>query len=69
VLLAEDRPIISLEVGDVDGKGSSRQPVDLLCAAGYQAWEFTSGRFVPHELRASYSYDNLIFAPRERKLD
>jgi hypothetical protein len=68
-LLAEDRPIISIEVGDADGQTSSRRPIDILCASGYRAWEFTAGHFVAHEVRRSYSYDNLIFAPQERRLD
>jgi hypothetical protein len=67
-LLAQDRPIISIEVGDTDGQSSSRRPAELLCAAGYHAWEFSNGRFLPHALRQSYTYDNLIFAPQERRL-
>ncbi len=68
-LLAEDRPIISLEVGDVGASASSRRPVDLLCSLGYRAWEFTNRRFVAHHLREFYSYDNLVFAPQEQELN
>jgi FkbM family methyltransferase len=68
-LLAEDRPVISLEVGDVGTSANSRRPVDLLCSLGYRAWEFAGGRFVAHQPRASYSYDNLVFASRERELN
>jgi FkbM family methyltransferase len=67
-LLAQDQPIISLEVGDVgEAEGSSRA-VHLLCSLGYSAWEFTDHQFAPHQPRESYSYDNLVFAPRGRKL-
>ncbi len=67
-LLAGDKPIVSVEVGDTDGKNDSRRPVDLLLNSGYRAWEFSGGRFVAHEVRRSYEYDNLIFAPKERNL-
>ena len=67
-LLALDRPLISMEVGDMEGAPSSRQAVDLLCASGYRVWEFDHGHFTPHKPQASYAYDNLIFAPQERKL-
>ncbi len=67
-LLRHDRPLISIEVGDVEGTPSSRGPIDLLCSSGYKAWEFMQGLFAPHVPRASYGYDNLIFAPQERKL-
>ena len=63
-LLASDRPIISLEVGD---EGStecrSRELVEMLQKMGYRVWEFQNGHFVVHSLRSSYTYDNLIFAP------
>jgi FkbM family methyltransferase len=68
-LLAEDRPVVSIEVGDIGSSTQSRRPVDLLCSLGYRAWEFTQSRFVPHQPRESYSYDNLVFAPREQELN
>ena len=68
-LLASDRPIISLEVGD---EGStecrSRELVEMLQKMGYRVWELQNGRFVLHSLRSSYSYDNLIFAPTAQDL-
>jgi FkbM family methyltransferase len=67
-LLAEDRPLISLEVGDVGSATDSSKPVKLLCSLGYRAWEFTGREFVLHQARESYAYDNLLFAPQGRKL-
>jgi FkbM family methyltransferase len=66
--LVKDQPLISMEVGDLDGQAGSRRPIELLTSLGYGAWEWSNGRFVPHQLRASYGYDNLIFAPRGREL-
>lgn len=63
-LMAQDRPLITLEVGDREGAPASRALVDLMKAHDYQAWEFRAGRFHPHERRESYEYGNLIFGPR-----
>ncbi|MBI4660983.1 MAG: FkbM family methyltransferase [Verrucomicrobia bacterium] len=67
-LLKTDRPIVTVEVGDSDGSGSSRALVGDLVALEYVPWEFRTGRFLRHELRAEYTYDNLIFAPGQRDL-
>jgi FkbM family methyltransferase len=67
-LLREDRPMISLEVGDVGTQTDSGKPVKLLCGLGYKAWEFTGRRFVVHQAREAYGYDNLLFAPEERPI-
>jgi FkbM family methyltransferase len=68
-LLASDRPIISLEVGD---EGStecrSRELIEMIQKMDYRVWEFQNGRFVVHSLRSSYTYDNLIFAPTTQDL-
>lgn len=63
-LMARDKPLITLEVGDREGAPESRALVDLMAAHGYQAWEFRAGRFHPHERRDIYDYGNLIFGPR-----
>lgn len=63
-LLTSDRPLISLEVGDLRGETTSRHLIEFLCTKGYDAWEFSNGRFIPHQVRAQYEYDNLIFAAR-----
>ena len=67
-LLAADRPLISLEVGDSDGAPTGRSLVELLCGLGYVPWEFRDGGFHKHEARGVYAYDNLIFAPSSREL-
>lgn len=63
VLLAEDRPLVSLEVGDTEGATQSSALVDLLSQAGYRAWEFIDGGFRRHNQLRRYGYDNLLFAP------
>ncbi len=62
-LLKTDRPLVSLEVGDFDGSPASRRLVEMLQQTGYRAWEFSADRFVAHQARANYEYDNLVFAP------
>ncbi len=67
-LLAEDHPLISLEVGDSEGAPTGRSLVELLCGLGFVPWEFRDGGFRRHEARGVYAYDNLIFAPSGREL-
>jgi FkbM family methyltransferase len=67
-LLKQDGPVVSMEVGDAEGQGASRQAVDALLAHDYRVWEFSGGKFAPHVLRERYAYDNLIFAPAKRDL-
>jgi FkbM family methyltransferase len=62
-MLAQDRPLISVEVGDPSDSNESVQLVGDLQSLDYVPWEFTSGRFSRHQLRQRYIYDNLIFAP------
>ena len=57
-------PVISLEVGDVQGCEApfqSREVVRFLLERGYAAFNYDSGRIIPHSPRAVYSYDNLLF--------
>ena len=68
-LLAQDRPLISVEVGDQGGAGQSRLLAKDLMGLGYAPWEFRSGQFVPHQVRETYDYGNLIFAPDEVHLN
>jgi len=63
-LLENDRPLISVEVGDQGSSNESRLLLEDLRALDYVPWEFQSGQFVRHEARETYGYDNLIFAPR-----
>jgi FkbM family methyltransferase len=62
-LLRLDRPILSVEVGDIGQETTSRELVEWLAAANYVPWESTLSGFRPHIPKERYSYDNLIFAP------
>ncbi len=70
-VLAEHRPVLSLEVGDLDVAGvpSSRELVDQVVAASYRPWELRRGELVPHVPRDAYEYQNLIFTPTDRRKD
>jgi FkbM family methyltransferase len=61
-LLETDRPIVSLEVGDVEGKFPSKELVAWMQRAGYSPWEFRGNQFVRHSPKLVYGYDNIIFA-------
>ena len=67
-LLRSDRPLVSLEVGDTGVERTSRRLVDLMRSYSYASWEFNNGRFVAHQPKERYDYDNLIFAPTGRDL-
>ncbi len=67
-LLASDRPIISVEVGDEGDSRDSRRLADDLLALDYRPWDFRNGQFLRHQLKEVYSYDNLIWAPLSRDL-
>ncbi len=67
-LLKMDQPIVTLEVGDVGGRPTSRRLVQCLIALGYTPWELQAGRFERHPPREIYAYDNLIFAPAAQDL-
>jgi FkbM family methyltransferase len=64
--LREDRPVISLEVGDfgVPGVPSSRDVMGFLLARGYAAFEIHEGDLKPHGLAESYGYGNMILLPQ-----
>ncbi len=68
-VLASQRPTLSLEVGDLDVVGAprSRELIEAVLSAGYQAWELRRGEPVPHVPQEVYSYQNLIFTPVVRK--
>lgn len=63
--LAERRPVVSLEVGDMDVPGAprSRETISFLLERGYRAYEYRDGRIVPHQLRERYTYDDILFLP------
>jgi len=62
-LLAQDRPIVSVEVGDTEGLPASRPLIEEMVDRGFTPWELTGGGFRPHQPRAAYEYGNLIFVP------
>jgi len=60
------RPIVSLEVGDVnegDYKNSS-ECVQFLLDHKYQVLELLDGELCEHRIRSSYSHTNLLFIPK-----
>ncbi|MCQ4079692.1 FkbM family methyltransferase [Streptomyces sp. RB6PN25] len=67
-MLSGPRPIVSLEVGDMDvpGAARSRLLVEHIMSFGYRAFELHNGRAAPHQLREEYGYENIVFAPSER---
>ncbi len=63
--LAGPRPLLSVEVGDLEvaAAPASRELIAFLAARGYRALEFTGSGFEPHEPRESYPPGNLFFVP------
>ena len=60
-LLADVRPVMTLEVGKRD---PSRENIEFLERRGYTPFEVRdNGELVTHEVRDVYRYDNLIFLP------
>jgi len=68
-LIKNDRPLLSVEVGDFGQERGSRDLVRWLEAAKYKAWDSTSSGFRPHEAKEQYAYGNLIFAPDGQDLN
>lgn len=62
------RPIISLEVGDINHNHTptSRELVDHLTSLDYIPYEYFNGEFIEHIPKNYYSYDNLVFLPKEK---
>jgi len=63
--LQELRPMISIEVGDMDIEGviQSRDLVMYLVSKGYHPYEFSVDGIVRHQLKERYGYDNILFLP------
>ena len=63
--LAECKPIVSLEVGDMDVPDAPRShdTISHLLARGYQAYEYRDGHIVPHQLQDTYAYADILFLP------
>ena len=66
-VLTDMRPIVSLEVGDLDIEGvpSSRDLVLHILEYDYEVYEYGSliQPLVRHEIKKRYGYDNLLFMP------
>jgi FkbM family methyltransferase len=63
-LVAEDRPLFSLEVGDSgQGNSASRDLIGWFSERLYAPWEVKDGWLHRHTPLPRYQYDNLIFAP------
>jgi FkbM family methyltransferase len=67
-VLIEHRPVVSLEVGDMDlpGVPRSRELIEKVVSFGYRSYELQDGRLRPHVPRDAYSYENIVFVPAER---
>ena len=63
--LARHRPTIAIEVWD-DPARDSRDDIAFLLSHGYEAFEYHAGAVIPHRLRDSYGYTNLLFAHPRR---
>ncbi len=65
-ILSGVRPIVSVEVGDVEIEGAADPVTTLryLTERGYQPVEYRNGVFVTHELRERYEHGNVVLLPR-----
>jgi hypothetical protein len=59
------RPVVSVEVGDmdIDGVRPSKDIVRFLVEKGYQPYEHSGGSIVKHEPIDRYEYRDLLFLP------
>jgi FkbM family methyltransferase len=58
------KPMITIEVGDMDVEGISRNIdiINTILSYGYQAFECQNGKLIKHEINNnSYLYNNLLF--------
>lgn len=64
-VLENARPIVALEVGDMDiaGVPASRDLIAFLNTKGYQAYEFADTGLSIHQIKHRYTYDNILFIP------
>ena len=63
--LKQCRPLLSVEVGDLDIPGAppSKDIVRFLAERGYQPYEYVGGSIVKHEPKERYEYDDMLFLP------
>jgi FkbM family methyltransferase len=59
------RPIITIEVGDldIDNIVCSRTCLEYLIERGYGAFEYRNGSIVKHQLKERYSYADILLLP------
>lgn len=62
------RPLITIEVaGGATWSGNSHQAFSLLADSNYLPYEIkVDGKIAPHTIKETYTYDNLLFIPKER---
>jgi FkbM family methyltransferase len=62
------RPIISLEVGDMNIKyiPSSKEVINFMIRKKYNPYEYNEGKIKLHKIKYQpYQYDNILFLPKE----
>ena len=59
------RPIISVEVGDmeIEGVPLSKEIVRFLMEKGYQSYEHRDGNIIMHKPQERYEHNDLFFIP------
>lgn len=64
-VLNSAKPIISIEMGDLDSKNSSssRECVEFLMLRNYSPFEIHDGELKVHKIKNRYNHMNLIFKP------
>ena len=70
-LLDKGRPVVSIEVGDMDstiadGVPRSRDILEYAIGFDYLPLNTVAGHYLLHELQEKYVYDNIILVPREK---
>ena len=69
-LLDEDRPVVTVEVGDfgISGAATSAELLQALIAHDYRPLELNTGRLRPHVTMSRYGYDNILLVPGEHEI-
>jgi len=67
--LCEVRPLVTMEIGDmqVDGAAASRTLLRHFHEREYRVFAARAGRFVPHEFKEAYDFENAVLVPREHE--
>ena len=61
--LAEEKPIVTIEVGDTEDDLHSRKTIEFAGTLGYAPFDLTVEGIRPHEVRDRYDYGNLVLLP------